>query len=140
MERSKLIQTSWIIYGTALFIGLIFVGFIFVETADTEAGSDGDQSYFAFSTEEISLYAGISLFSIALLMILWNRMTSPYNVAALTFVTSLFLHNLILSVTVGWVGLGAMIILMFGTLITAAMFTFIFIADRKLKNQILVEE
>ncbi|WP_227397085.1 hypothetical protein [Jeotgalibacillus aurantiacus] len=139
MERSKLIQTSWIIYGTALFIGLIFVGFIFVEAADTEAGSDGDQSYFAFSAEEISLYAGISLFSIALLMILWNRMKPPYHVAALTFVTSLFLHNLILSVTVGWVGLGAMIVLMFGTLLTAVMIVYIFMANRRLKKQLIVE-
>ncbi|AJD89594.1 hypothetical protein JMA_02770 [Jeotgalibacillus malaysiensis] len=138
MNRTEIKRTNWVVYVTALVSGLIFTAYTFYETANPGTGPEAGQSRFGFSSEEAMMYSLISLPFIVLLMILWKRI-APYHVAALTFVSSVLLHNLILSVTIGWVGIAGMVILVLGVLLTICMIIFNFFVHRRLKKRVLAE-
>lgn len=139
MNRTEIKRTNWVVYVTALVSGLIFTAYAFYETANPGTGPDASQSRFGFSSDEAMMYSLFSLFFIVLLIILWKRI-APYHVAALTFVSSVLLYNLILSVTIGWVGIAGMVILFFGLLLTICMVIFNFFVHRRLKKQVLAGE
>ncbi|MFB1082533.1 hypothetical protein [Jeotgalibacillus sp. JSM ZJ347] len=139
MNRIEIKRTNWVVFVTALLSGLIFTAFTFYETAYPRRGPDTGQFRFGFSSDETLMYALVSLFLVVLLILLWKRI-APCHVAALTFVTSVLLHNLILSVTIGWVGIAAMMILFFGVLLTICMIIFNFFVNRRLKKQVLIRE
>ncbi|WP_404406912.1 hypothetical protein [Jeotgalibacillus malaysiensis] len=139
MNRTEIKRTNWVVYVTALLAGLIFTAYAFYETANPGTGYDAGQSRFGFSASETIMYSLISLFFVVLLIFLWKRI-APYHIAALTFVSSVLLHNLIHSLTIGWVGLAAMMILFLGVLLTLGMVIFNFFVYRRLKKQVLVSE